>query len=319
MILVLSSIVLFAQTGSVQFSVSATPGTVFVRQQISYDASLRVHEVSPPRFLTPPQYIPPDITGGDVYHFPFDTVRSVQDVTVDGVRFKQYTYHSAIFPVTAGVDTILPPTLTYTLLNPADPYLSHGSTVHGAEQRVIVLPLPIEGRPSDFSGAVGEFTIATVAGIQGLRTGNPFSVRVTIAGTGDLALLQPPALAIPWATVVSMPDSIMWDSTGTLMHGFKEFHWLVTPQSGGHRTIPQIRYSYFNPTTKTYATAVAAPIPVTIAGGSAATSENDTLAVRVFSRLLHTLRQHVILLLGIVVLTAAIAWGVVRRHRMHNS
>lgn len=316
--MVMSSLVLFAQIGSVHFSASASPCTVFVRQQVSYDASLRIREVSPPRFLTSPQYTPSDIEGVEVYNFPFDTVRSIRYVTMGRVRFKQYTYRSAIFPLTAGVDTIPPSTLTYTLLNEADPYASQSTTVRSAPQHVVVLPLPSQGRPSDFLGAVGQFTLAAVADSQGLRTGNAFGLRVTVTGTGDIALLQRPALTIPWATVVHTSDSVMWDSTGTLMRGSKEFRWLVTPQSGGHRMIPSIRYSYFNPTTKAYATAAAAAIPVTIAGDSVPSPGHDSLSITTFSGLMHTLRQQFVLLLGVFVMVGVIVWGAVRRHRIHN-
>ena len=332
MIVAMSSFILFAQlgsVGSVQFSVSASPETVFVRQQVSYDASLRIRELSPPRFLATPQYTPSDITGVEVYNIPFDTVRSIQHVTVSGVRFTQYTYRSAIFPLTAGIDTIPSPTLTYTLLNDADPYASRSTTVHGAQQHIVVLPLPSRGKPAGFSDAVGQFTLSVVADRQGLHTGNAFNVRATVTGTGDIALLQRPALAIPWATVVNTSDSVMWDSpvsTGILMHGFKEFRWLVTPQSGGHLTIPPTRYSYFNPTTKTYETAVAAAIPVTIAGDSVALPTHDSLSSTPFSGLMHTfihaLRQRLVLLLGILagvcVLAGVIVWGAARRHQSHH-
>jgi hypothetical protein len=161
-----------------------------------------------------------------------------------------------------------------------------------------------------------------VADSQSFSTGNAFSVCATITGTGDIALLQRPTLTIPWATVVSTSDSVTWDSTGTLMRGSKEFRWLVTPQSGGHMMIPQMRYSYFNPTTKTYMTAVAAAIPVTIAGDSVAVPTPDSLSSSVFSQLRHTLRQQFLLLLGILVLAGVIVWGAARRlrirHRTHN-
>lgn len=317
----MSAFMLFAQIGSVQFSVSVVPDTVFVRQQVSYDAALRIRELSPPRFLKSPQYTPSDIKGVEVYAFPFDTARSIQHVTVGGVKFIQYTYHSAIFPMTAGIDTIPPSTLTYTLLNEADPYASPSTTVHTALQRVVVLPLPTQGRPSDFSGAVGAFTLTMAADSQGLRTGNAFTVRATVNGTGDIALLQRPTLTIPWATVVSTSDSATWDSTGTrgtLMRGSKEFRWLVTPQSGGHLTIPQMQYSYFNPATKTYATAVAAAIPLAIAGDSVAFPTHDSLSNTAVPHLTHTIRQQLMVLIGILVLAGVVVWGVVRRRRIHN-
>jgi hypothetical protein len=316
--MVMASFVLFAQIGSVHFSVSASPDTVYVRQQISYEASLSVRELSPPRFLASPEYTPSDIQGVEVYTFPFDTMRSVRHVTMDGVRFIRYTYRSAVFPLTAGVVTIPPSTLTYTLLDEADPYASESTTVHSAPQRVVILPLPLERRPADFSGAVGQFTITAAVDSQGLRTGHAFDLRVTVTGAGDIALLQRPALTIPWATVVSTSASVMWDFTDTLMRGSKEFRWLVTPQSGGNLTIPQTRYSYFDPKTKSYVITAAAAIPLTVAGDSVPPPRRDSLAATPFSKPMHTLRQRFMLLLGVLVLAGATVWGAVHRHRTHN-
>jgi len=318
----MSALVLFAQIGGVHFAATAVPDTVFVRQQVSYDVSLSIREHSPPRFLASPHYTPSDIEGVEVYSFPFDTVRSIRRVTMSGVPYIQYTYHTAIFPLTAGIDTIPPATLTYTLLNEADPYASQDTTVHSVPQHVVVLPLPVQGRPADFSGAVGQFTLTAAADSQGLRSGNTLNLRVTVTGTGNIALLQRPALTIPWATVVSTSDSVMWDSvgtrTGTLMRGAKEFRWLVTPQSGGQLRIPPIRYSYFDPTTKAYATVAAAAIPLFVAGDSVPPPRQESLAITAFSRLMQTLREQFLLLLGALVLTGVIVWGAVRRHRIHN-
>jgi len=314
----MASLVLFAQMGSVHFSAAASPDTVFVRQQVTYEASLRIREASPPRFLVPPQYTPAGIEEADVYQLPFDSVRSVGHVTMGTVKYTQYTYRSAIFPLTAGVDTIPSSTLTYTAVNEADPYASESTTAQSKPRIVVVLPLPTEGQPADFSGEVGQFTVAATADGQ-LSSGRAFTFRVRVTGTGDLALLRRPSFTVPWATAANLSDSLVWDSTGTLMHGFKEFRWLVTPQSGGRWTIPPVRFTYFNPTTASYVTTVAAAIPLAIAGDSVIPPRHDSLSVPTFSTLMRTLLQPLVLLLGVVVLAGAIVWGAVRQYRIHNS
>jgi BatD DUF11 like domain len=57
-----------------------------------------------------------------------------------------------------------------------------------------VLPLPAEGRPANFSGAVGEFQMDASASPTDLTVGDPLSVDLVVAGAGNFDALNTPAL-----------------------------------------------------------------------------------------------------------------------------
>lgn len=319
----LCSIVLFAQVHGVQFSAAVSPKTVYVGQQVSYDAAMRANVLAQTSFQAPPEYSPPDIKGVTLYDFPFDTLKSIHDVQVSGLTFKEYTYHRAIFPLTPGVDTIPPAVLTYTLPNEADPYAPQIDSLTSARLTFTVLPLPTTGRPPDFTGAVGTYTIAMHPDSQAVfHVGTSFVLHAIVTGTGNIDLLPRPTLTIPWATVVPTTEQVHWDSTGALVHGTKEFLWLVTPNGGGPRAIPALQYSYFNPDTKQYAAAQAPAITVTVAGGrpgGALTQPADTATANTpFPMLVRAIRTHLVLSILVVVLILAGLVTLFVRARHHD-
>ena len=62
---------------------------------------------------------------------------------------------------------------------------------------VTVLSLPTEGKPADFTGAVGDFTLEASASPQSLSVGEPITVELSIRGTGNFDALTSPSLTNP--------------------------------------------------------------------------------------------------------------------------
>jgi hypothetical protein len=58
-----------------------------------------------------------------------------------------------------------------------------------------VQPLPEQGKPSDFSGAVGHFTLEVRAAPLDVTAGDPVTLTYTLRGEGDLSSVVPPALS----------------------------------------------------------------------------------------------------------------------------
>src|SRR4030095_14649824 len=58
-----------------------------------------------------------------------------------------------------------------------------------------VSPLPTEGVPEGFNGAMGSYRLAVDAGPTSLAVGDPVTVRVKISGTGALDALTYPTQA----------------------------------------------------------------------------------------------------------------------------
>jgi len=70
----------------------------------------------------------------------------------------------------------------------------HDALVHGAARALTILPPPEEGRPLDFSGAIGSFTFAARASRTELAVGESLTLELEIAGSGDLSDALAPRL-----------------------------------------------------------------------------------------------------------------------------
>lgn len=292
---------IFAQLGSVIFQTRAVPDTVYVGQQVTYEATTLVDDVARTRLRANPNYTPSDVSGATVYDFPFDMSR-VDDVTVGGTHYRRFVFRRALFPLAPGRLVIPPSTLQYTLPE-VDGYFApmRTTTVTSDSAVVIAVPLPGAGRPLDFSGAVGDLRDSLLLDTSSWRVGDPTTVTFRLMGVGNLKLLPRPELDIPWATVTAADERVTWDSTGVVVRGSKEFDWVVTPRIGGDLVFPAIRYDYFNPATRRYLAAVtpSARLSVTAAGAApTVTPPRDTIGDSPFP------------LLGRLVRTNAVAIGI---------
>jgi hypothetical protein len=160
------------------------------------------------------------------------------------------------------------PQLTYSLPQSASYFSREEKFVVRAESaQLVIKPLPAEGRPADFSGAVGVVRTSTRLDAADARVGDPLVLSVRIEGIGNVRLFPRPAVEISWATVVPGNERIQVDTSGSLVRGSKEFDFLLTPTRDGPVTLPIIRYPYFDPYRSAYAVAETQPADVRVAAG----------------------------------------------------
>ena len=131
-----------------------------------------------------------------------------------------------------------------------------------------ILPLPVEGRPNGYTGAVGEFTVAAVTDKVETEEGEAFALRFTVKGHGNLKTLSAPVLP-------TLPDCKVYDpkveekvsvQNGELS-GSKTWEWIVVPQSRQLLKIPVITYPAFDPRKKAYAVLSAPSLSVFVKPG----------------------------------------------------
>lgn len=258
-------ILLFAQIGAVQFQTKVSPDTVYVGQQVNYDAVTLVDDIARRRLKANPIFTPSDVAGATLYDFPFDT-SAISNVTVNGAQFRRYMYHRAMFPLLPGTYAVPAAALQYTLPD-GDDYFSppRTFTTTSTAASFTAIALPLAGRPIAFSGAVGDFRDTLSTDGSTMHVGDPFTVTMRVSGVGNLRLLTRPALQIDWATMVPVGERVFWDSTGSVVRGAKEFDWVVTPKIPGDMVLPAVRYDFFNPTTRRYEFAMTPSIPMTVA------------------------------------------------------
>jgi hypothetical protein len=65
-------------------------------------------------------------------------------------------------------------------------------TLTGSETRLTVLPVPTEGRPPQWQGLIGRYTLGASADRSELAVGEPLRLTVTIAGEGNHETLPIP-------------------------------------------------------------------------------------------------------------------------------
>jgi hypothetical protein len=275
-----------------------TPDTVYVGQQVTYDAITLVDEAARSRLRTNPQYTPPPVSGATLYDFRFDTTL-ISDVSVNGYPYRQYIYRRAIYPLTVGTYDIPAATLQYSLPDEDGYFSQHiAYTLHSESLQFVVVPLPITGKPVDFNGVVGQFTDTAYTDGSPPHVGEPFLLTLRVSGIGNITLLPRPSLNIDWADAVDSKERVSWDSTGSVVRGYKEFEWVVTPKVAGRMFIPRIRYDYFDPTSRSYKSAATREIRMTVAAsGATATLPNgvttpDTIGTTPFPMIANMLREH---------------------------
>ena len=127
-----------------------------------------------------------------------------------------------------------------------------------------VSPLPEEGKPANFNGAVGQYTFAASLSPTNLNAGDPITLKAQIAGTGALdSVSLPPQDS--WQNFKVYPASSVVEPSNALgSAGVKTFEQVIIPQSGDVAEVPAIAFSYFDPQDRRYHTLSHAATPITV-------------------------------------------------------
>jgi len=131
-----------------------------------------------------------------------------------------------------------------------------------AIRTVNVKQLPEQGKPTDFAGAVGEFDFEVLANKNVLKANDAAQLTVKVSGKGNLKLFEIPKIVTPAELEVYTPEHKEQVTTAlTGLRGSISDIYTVVPQYKGKYKIPEVAFSYFNPTEEQYKTITA---PATI-------------------------------------------------------
>lgn len=142
---------------------------------------------------------------------------------------------------------------------------------------VTVLPLPVDGRPADFSGAVGHFQLATELAPAAGTVGDPLTFKLVVTGKGNLARVSSDAQHESAQWRVYRAESKVTSDDDTGYQGFKTFTQPVVPLQAGQLTLPGLSFSYFDPETGRYVSQATEPIKVSVTPGAAGAQVASTL------------------------------------------
>ena len=131
-------------------------------------------------------------------------------------------------------------------------------------QQLKVLELPTEGRPADFHGAIGTFSIASDVSPGKADVGDPLTLRMRITGSGNFDRVDSTMLdhVDQWKTYP--PKSSFNTSDPVGFSGMKTFEQPVIASKPGAQELPGLSFSYFDPNARRYETARSTPLSVSI-------------------------------------------------------
>ena len=163
-------------------------------------------------------------------------------------------------------------------------------TISAGKRTINVKPLPLEGKPDGFNGAVGDFTFDVNANKNNLNANESLQVDVKISGKGNLKLFTIPAITLPNTLEVYEPEhSESVTTTIGGMQGSISDSYTVVPQFKGTYPVNPITFSYFDPNIEKYKTITSKEFTIEVENGpissaTAPTTSNDSKKQVVLSR-----------------------------------
>ena len=221
---------------------------------------------------------------------------------IDGKPFTVFTWHSALAAVKPGKLSLTMETpLTVRIRSAArpdsglfggmgiddlldDPSLqSFFGTVRNKDLTVTSMPaaftvlaLPAQGRPADFSGAVGKFDVSSDISDDKPTAGDPITLHLHVSGSGNFDRVSSPMLrdVEHWKTYSPTASFKAEDQIG--YRGEKTFDQPLIATEAGVQSLPGLTFSWFDPTTRRYVDAHTAPLRIAVAAASTAAKSSQT-------------------------------------------
>ncbi len=149
-------------------------------------------------------------------------------------------------------------------------------TVASEPDALNILPLPTQGRPASFSGAVGKFEVGSELSTARTAAGDPLTLRLKVTGAGNFDRVNSAMLGEVdgWKTYKPTAKFQPADSAG--YSGEKDFEQAVIPMQPGGQTVPALAFSFFNPDTRRYETKGTAPLSVEVSPTPAGSLDTTT-------------------------------------------
>jgi hypothetical protein len=195
-------------------------------------------------------------------------------VEIGGKQYVRVLFRTAITPNRAGKLTIgpVPLRLMYSKLLSGEND-RFGGVYEGQKQVSVtapavdleVKPLPVEGRPKDFSGGIGKFRFSAEGRPDRVKIGEPLSMTLQIEGQGNFDRIGAPALAEPEGWRSYPPNDRFEPADPQSLTGTKAFQVVVVPETKKN-TMPVFNFSYFDPEQAKYITLTSAATPLVVEG-----------------------------------------------------
>ena len=145
--------------------------------------------------------------------------------------------------------------------DPFDAFFNGGSNYVNVKKNIVTPKVAINvkelpaGKPANFSGGVGEFSLSSSINTQELKTNDAITVKLVISGTGNMKLINTPEVGFPQDFEIYDPKvENKFNLTRDGLTGSKVIEYLAIPRHAGNYTIPPVEFVYFDLKSQSYKT-----------------------------------------------------------------
>jgi hypothetical protein len=173
-----------------------------------------------------------------------------------------------VYPLTSGEQTIEPLTMTCEVrMGGRLGLFTQGreSTVVSVPIKIQVKPLPKEGKPDIFEGAVGQFSLSSHVEETEVSEGSPVTLSVSLSGYGNIR--NAPSPVLPDLSKFDAFDPTKDESISVTEDGISgsvKYNHVLLPQDTNANQIGPVRYAYFDPAKEEYITLNTEPVSITV-------------------------------------------------------
>lgn len=126
-----------------------------------------------------------------------------------------------------------------------------------ASSKKIIKPkeLPLNGKPENFNGAVGDFSFNVTLSKEVLKANESSQIKIDVFGKGNLKLFELPTVETPAELEKYQPErkeNVRINTDG--ISGSVSDSYTIVPQFKGKYKIPKVSFTYFNPKEGAYKT-----------------------------------------------------------------
>ena len=115
--------------------------------------------------------------------------------------------------------------------------------------------LPLNGKPENFNGAVGDFSFNVTLSKEVLKANESSQIKIDVFGKGNLKLFELPTVETPAELEKYQPErkeNVRINTDG--ISGSVSDSYTIVPQFKGKYKIPKVSFTYFNPKEGAYKT-----------------------------------------------------------------
>lgn len=172
-----------------------------------------------------------------------------------------------LYPIKAG-DKIIE-TTSYVFQNSGT--IFYDQIERGRDKyKIKVIPLPSDGRNTNFSGAVGEFDFSLSSSKTNVSVGEDFILKLEVKGEGNTSIINMPDIDGELSNYFTVYPEKIYETNwfdGNNIVGIKTKEYLLIANKPGVFNVPSVYFSYFSPDQKSYESISSLGLSIEVFGG----------------------------------------------------